>query len=355
MHKKKKVIIPIVITIIIILIININIISLNATNLLSKIYSKQGNNIQVENLLKNNLYIQTFFINKNPRLMILSAQKLIDFYNNQLLFNESEKIYEEYILPISKFENKKTSVFYDNYNENLSTIYSDLGDIKLKLNKFKEAESFYNKALAIKQKAYNQNSFSKWLELNKLSRLKLEEGNIKEAAIFIEQAITKYKEKNNDISWKIIYNLSQLYKQKGEYKRAEQYAEYLLLNSPSLPDFVPIPDNNKLKTEYIIEISKLNSYFKQNLAEIYIEENKLEEALNLLKQSLIINNYTYGENSAYSLCNHYKLYNLYLIKEDNKNKEKEYIEIKNIKSKLLGTKDIKFENLRKICKGNYYN
>ena len=350
MHNKKKIIIPIIVTIIILLIININIISLNATNLLFKIFSQQGNNVQIEKLLKNNLYIQTFTIIKKPYLMILSAQKLIDFYNNQLLFNESEKIYEEYFIPISKFENKRTSVFYDNYNENLAKIYSDLGDIKLKLNKFKEAESYYKKAIAIKQEARNQNSFSDWIELNKLGRLKLQEGNIKEAAVFIEQAITKYKEKNNDISWKIIYNLSQLYKQKGEYKRAEQYAEYLLLNSPSLPDFVPIPDNDKFKTEYIIEISKLNSYFKQNLAEIYIEENKLEEALKLLKQSLIINNYIYGENSVYTLCNNYKLYNLYSIKNDNQQKEKEYLEINNIKSKILGTKDLKIEQLSEVCK-----
>lgn len=350
MHNKKKIIIPIIVTIIILLIININIISLNATNLLLKIFSQQGNNVQIESLLKNNLYIQTSTINKKPYLMILSAQKLIDFYNNQLLFNESEKIYEEYFIPISKFENKRTSVFYDNYNENLAKIYSELGDIKLKLNKFKEAESYYNKAIEIKQEAHNQNSFSKWIELNKLGRLKLEEGNIKEAAVFIEQAITKYKEKNNDISWKIIYNLSLLYKQKREYKQAEQYAEYLLLNSPSLPDFVPIPDNDKFKTEYIIEISKLNSYFKQNLAEIYIEENKLEEALKLLKQSLIINNYIYGKNSVYTLCNHYKLYNLYSIKNDKQQKEKEYLEINNIKSKILGTKDLRIEQLREVCK-----
>ena len=165
-----------------------------------------------------------------------------------------------------------------------------------------------------------------------------------------DRAITKYKEKNNDISWKIIYNLSLLYKQKREYKQAEQYAEYLLLNSPSLPDFVPIPDNDKFKIEYIIEISKLNSYFKQNLAEIYIEENKLEEALKLLKQSLIINNYIYGKNSVYTLCNHYKLYNLYSIKNDKQQKEKEYLEINNIKSKILGTKDLRIEQLREVCK-----
>ncbi|HIS88483.1 TPA: tetratricopeptide repeat protein [Candidatus Avigastranaerophilus faecigallinarum] len=117
-----------------------------------------------------------------------------------------------------------------------------------------------------------------------------------------------------------------------------------------MPDFVPIPDNDKFKTEYIIEISKLNSYFKQNLAEIYIEENKLEEALKLLKQSLIINNYIYGENSVYTLCNNYKLYNLYSIKNDNQQKEKEYLEINNIKSKILGTKDLRIEQLREVCK-----
>ena len=81
MHNKKKIIIPIIVTIIILLIININIISLNATNLLLKIFSQQGNNVQIESLLKNNLYIQTSTINKKPYLMILSAQKLIDFYN----------------------------------------------------------------------------------------------------------------------------------------------------------------------------------------------------------------------------------------------------------------------------------
>ena len=71
MHNKKKIIIPIIVTIIILLIININIISLNATNLLFKIFSKQGNNVQIEKLLKNNLYIQIFTINKKTYLMIL--------------------------------------------------------------------------------------------------------------------------------------------------------------------------------------------------------------------------------------------------------------------------------------------
>ena len=71
MHNKKKIIIPIIVTIIILLIINMNIISLNATNLLFKIFSKQGNNVQIEKLLKNNLYIQIFTINKKTYLMIL--------------------------------------------------------------------------------------------------------------------------------------------------------------------------------------------------------------------------------------------------------------------------------------------
>ena len=65
---------------------------------------------------------------------------------------------------------------------------------------------------------------------------------------------------------------------------------------------------------------------------------------------MIINYYIYSENSSYTLCNHYKLYNLYSIKNDNQQKEKEYLEINNIKSKILGAKDLKIEQLREVCK-----
>ena len=116
--------------------VNLNLIVFNFTKLLISTY--KYDNLKIEKLLQKNLYLQTHYFIKNIYLLNSSIKNLVNFYNNQGLYDKTEKLYEKNFTVISDFNNKKTSVFYDNSNENLAKIYSELGDIKLNLAKYKE-------------------------------------------------------------------------------------------------------------------------------------------------------------------------------------------------------------------------
>lgn len=339
--------------------VNLNLIVFNFTKLLISTY--KYDNLKIEKLLQKNLYLQTHYFIKNIYLLNSSIKNLVNFYNNQGLYDKTEKLYEKNFTVISDFNNKKTSVFYDNSNENLAKIYSELGDIKLNLAKYKEAERLYNKAIELKtlKKNLSLETYHKikihsneWRELNKLAFVKIRENNYKEAENYLKKASIIYQEYNNDLSWEIIYNLSILNKYNGNLKLAKKYAEYLLIHMPF--EKYPVPDSKEAKAKYILELVNRINFFKQNLADIYVQDNKNEEAINLLKENISINKNLNNESSICMLCNHYQLYEIYKKEKMSKEKDNEYKIISSCKKKLLSTKDLEDEMLLKklniLCK-----
>jgi tetratricopeptide (TPR) repeat protein len=340
----------IVLLVLYIFLVNLNSIIFNFSNIITPFYSKSEDYTKLEHLLEKTLYLQLHTPYKNTFLINQSIKNLINFYNNQLLYEKSEKLYIKYFSFLFDFYNQNTSAFYDNSNINLAWMYCNIGDIKLKLKKYKEAEECYKKALELKAQINHTTIYSYWIELNKLARLKIKKAQYSEAEDYLNQSIKEFKSYSNDLSWEIIYNLSLLNKKIGNYKLAEDYAQYLLLHSPSLPDFYPVPNSQKRKTKFLLNIMKLNSIFKENLADIYILNDRNDEAEKLLKESLLISENLYGENSICTLCNHYKLHKLY---RDISLKEKEYKKIFDIKQKILGIKNFQnselLDKLEIIC------
>lgn len=322
-----------------------NVFVFNFTKFLINIY--RDNNIKIEKLLITNLYIQKHHFHKNVFLLNLSLQNLVNFYNNQGLYDKAEELYERNFVILSKLNNKQTSAFYDNSNEKLAKIYSELGDIKTKLGKYQESEQLYNKAIELKKMKKDLTLATKykikiytneWEELNKIAYLKIKEKKYKEAEALLENVQNNYMSTNGYLPWKLMYNKSILYKNKGEPALAKKYAEYLIIHSPF--DEHPVPDEKETKIKYILDLEKQNSFFKQNLADIYVQSNKNKEAIRLLKESLLINRNLYSENTLCILCNHYKLYELYKKENMDREKDEEYKTINYLKENVLSTKNV---------------
>ncbi len=352
MYKIKKIFIILLFLIFLLFIfLNLNIIVYKCTDFMANIYTERNMNVKLENLLKNNFYFQSRIFNSKSDIVILSAKNLLLFYKNQGLLEQYEKFYEETFLPYMLFYNKKTSVFFDNEYENIASLYSTLGDIKFAQNKYVEAEINYKKSLEYKTKEIQKGRITEWRDLNKLAKLKIKQKKYSEAETYIDETILLYRKYNDDLSWEIYDSLYLLHKEQGNYDLAKYYMEYLLLNSPSIPDIKPIPDNTKAKKNFILETAKLNSYFKKNLADIYILENKSNEALNLLKQSLIIDKCINDTYSICIMCDHYKLFKLFSLMNNQEGEKAEYLEIMNMKEQFLSTKDFSKEQLLNKLEG----
>lgn len=336
--------------------INFKLIVFNFTKYL--VNMNEDNNIQVEKLLLKNFYVQKHYFRQNAKLLNLSLKDLLNFYSNQGLYNKAEELYEKNFALIADLNNKQTSAFYDNSNENLAQIYSELGDIKLKLGKYQQSEQLYNKAIELKtiKKALMTAKYelkiytNEWQELNKIAYLKIKEKNYKEAEQLLEE-VQNNCSRVGYLPWELLYNKSILYKNKGELALAKKYAEYLLIHSPF--ENYPVPDEKNAKIKYILDLEKRNSFLKQNLADIYFQDNKNEEAIKLLKESLSINKNLYSENSLCVLCNHYKLYEFYKKENMDREKNEEFQTINYLKEKVLSTKNLEekmlMEKLNILC------
>lgn len=268
----------------------------------------------------------------------------------QGLYDESEKVYDKYIYYILVYTDKYTSAFYDNSKLNLAKVYSKMGAIKLKQGKYSESEVFYKKALETRKKNIDKLYFhlnnkkftanaNLWVELNNLGFLKIQEKKYKDAKNYFDDALKIEQINISPIPWQIYYNLSILYRELGDYKLAEKYAEKLLIDSPPQSDVIPIPDVNKL--EFVKITSMFNSLFKKNLAAIYAEEKKYKDAENLVKIALLTDKALYNEKAPEILCDHYKLLNIYKEMNDKNSDDlesQEYKQINMLKYNILSTK-----------------
>lgn len=366
--KNKKIIISLILMLIFLSFINLRIIISNLYRTGVNYFESKGNYQKVETLLKQNLYMQNILSKNHPNFLINAVDNIINFYNEQGLYNESERVYEKYLDYKIAYSNKSTMYFYDNSKLNLAKVYSDLGTIKLKLGKYKESENYYKKALNIRENSPDKSSIyidnklysvdvELWIELNNLGFLKIQEKKYNEAKAYFDEALQKDQYKMISNPWQIYYNLSILYRELGDYKLAERYAQKLLINSPPQSEVGPIPYSPKHKVYLIKLISKFDSLFKKNLAEIYIKQKKYKEAESLTKNVLWIDMALYNSKAPDILCDHYKLYNIYekMNTRDSKNLIREELkQIDALKLNILSTKkysgDKLTSQLENICK-----
>lgn len=148
-----------------------------------------------------------------------------------------------------------------------------------------------------------------------------------------------------------------MYRELGNYKLAEKYAEKLLINSPPQSEIWKISDYPSNKLKFLKFASKFNCLFKRNLAEIYIKEKRYKDAEGLIKINLRMDNDLYSEKAPAILCDHYELYTIYEkmnTKDSKKLVQEELKQIDILKLNILSTKNYSrnklISQLENMCK-----
>lgn len=317
-----------------ILILFIWLVSTNLNSFISNFYDSRanyyiskGNYKKVEALYKKKLSMQEKFFNNDYFALSASIANLINFYCEQRDYENAEKIYLKYLTSSDPLI--LSNGFYALLSIDLdkAVIYNSLANIYLNKKDYSKSEYYYNKAINIainakSKKGISQNKISNTINTelakyyNNLGKLKVKQKKYKEAKKYFDTSIqlTKrtrlYKVYGEASLFQVYYELSLYYKSLGDYNKAEKYAEKLFALIPIME--LPIKSFVNYQAYYM-------SLIANNLGLIYQKQKKYIDAKVLFKNALKLDTELKGQYNADVICDNYNLANLYAEIKDPKN------------------------------------
>ena len=193
-------------------------------------------------------------------------------------YDEAEKLFKEAL------DTAKAGGVEETYDA--SYIYANLGDVYRMRDRFSEAEALYRKSLALTEKAFGKDNTKSAVDLRNLGRCMQDQGNNQAAREYLESAYRiakkEYGEDNPEVT-KTLGDLGSVLACLGETKQGEEYVNQALAAS---------------QKRWGVD-SPLNAGYIRNLAEVYYNQGRRDDAIKAYQKSLDMVATAIGKDNDY--------------------------------------------------------
>lgn len=167
-----------------------------------------------------------------------------------------------------------------------SYIYANLGDVYRLRDRYSEAEALYRKSLALTEKAFGKDNTKSAVDLRNLGRCMQDQGNNQAAREYLEAAYRiakkEYGEDNPEVT-KTLGDLGSVLACLGDTKQGEEYVNQALAAS---------------QKKWGVD-SPLNAGYIRNLAEVYYNQGRRDDAMKAYQKSLDLVASAIGKDNDY--------------------------------------------------------
>ena len=237
----------------------------------------------------NNLLHQSAVIIFLLFAFVASAQKIPTERESVTLFKQALELFEKEkyreAIPIAERAQQLAEKEFGKVDSTYAEILNLLGQLHDEEAHYKEAESYYLEALALRRKLFTGNHPQLASSLNNIGYLYTGSGRYSEAEAFYLEALkmrrSLYKTDHINLAFSV-NNLALLYDEIGRFTEAEPlYKESLAIRRRLFPG-----DNNKVQVAI------------GNLALFYLERGRLKEAEPLMEESTAMSTRLYNDQPS---------------------------------------------------------
>ncbi len=273
---------------------------------------------EASTLLEQSLKIFEDIYGYKHRFVADCLNNLALVYEAQDKYKEAESLFQRALAIDEVLEEKQYEI---------TSTLNNLANLYQKQGRYPEAETLFLKALASDEQRYGSNHIEVATDLNNLALLYRIQGRYVEAEPLAQKALTIKENTHGSMHpavAKNLNNLAAIYFQQELYEKAEPLYERAL----TIRTHVYEADHPEIA-------GSLN-----NLSLLYTEQGKLDLSEEYCKKALAIKMKVYGEENVTTLRSQHNLARIY--KEQNKYAEAErlYLHVLHLKEKILGEKHV---------------
>ncbi|MBW8308628.1 MAG: tetratricopeptide repeat protein [Candidatus Paracaedibacteraceae bacterium] len=236
---------------------------------LGNLYRRQGNYEKARDCLEKSVHLNKQYGADNKR-MVRTLSCLGSVYRGLGSYQKSIEILEESLRLCKKH--------YPEDHFRIGRVLKSLGNLYRRLGDYKQAKKYLEKSLLIYEKYFPESHINIGLILAYLGNCLRELGDYEKSRNYLEQSLKvhqKHFDENHAVMGWIMFHLARTYKALGKHQESHKLFDKVLKIY-----------GNGLKEENIETACLL-----RDIAEIYLEKNRLEDAEDFIKRSLNILEY----------------------------------------------------------------